>query len=79
MAEYDQSFKSEQEWINKGRSWLTRRGPNVKAICFDAKGRLVTCGGDMMRATKEDAFPVRWIWPDQVAKLAAEHFQIEDA
>jgi len=76
MAEHDQTFTSEQQWINKGRSWLTRRGPKVKAICFDAIGRQVTCGGDFMRATKENTFPVRWIWPDQVAELAAKHFEL---
>jgi len=70
MAEHDQSFSTEQEWINKGSSWLTRRGPNVKAICYDARGRLCTCGGDFMRATKEKTYPVFWIWPEQVAELA---------
>lgn len=71
MAEYDQSFRSETEWETKGQSWLTRRGPHVRAICYDAQGRHVTCGGDFMRATRDGAYPVRWIWPDQVAALAA--------
>lgn len=71
MSEHDQSFSSEQEWVNKGRSWLTRRGDGVKAICYDTNGRHVACGGDFMRAAKDGAYPVRWIWPDQVAGLAA--------
>lgn len=80
MAEHDQKFNSVQEWVNKGRSWLTRRQktdsnghPYFKAVCFDAKGRLVACGGDFHRATDEDAFPVRWLWPDQIAEIAGQH------
>jgi len=72
MAEHNQQFKSFQEWVNKASSWLTRRGPNVQAICYDAKGRHCRNGGDFMRARDEDAFPVRWIWPDQVAEMAAK-------
>jgi hypothetical protein len=63
---------AQPEWINKGRSWLTRRGPKVKAIRYDTQGRHVTCGGDFMRATKDEALPVRWLWPDQVAEMAAK-------
>lgn len=73
MAEYNQRFDSFDEWVNKGRSWLTRRGPNEKVICYDAKGRLVTNGGGFMLARDEGAFPIRWLWPDQVAILATLH------
>lgn len=80
MAEWNQQFDSKQEWINKGRSWLTRRQemdsnghPYFKAVCFDTKNRLVSCGGDFQRAEDEDAFPVRWLWPDQIAEIAAQH------
>jgi hypothetical protein len=80
MAEHDQQFNSMQEWVNKGRSWLTRRqkldsnGCNYfKAICFDAKNRLVENGGDFKRAEDEGAFPIRWLWPDQIAEIAAKH------
>jgi hypothetical protein len=72
MAEHNQQFDSFQQWVNKAPSWLTRHplyGPHFHAICFDTKGRMCTCGSDMMRARDEDAFPVRWIWPDQVAAL----------
>jgi hypothetical protein len=81
MAEHDQQFDNFAQWVNKASSWLTRHqdyndsrasghGPHFTAICFDAKGRLCTCGGDMMRARDEGAFPVRWVWPDQVPALA---------
>lgn len=73
MGEKDQQFKSKVEWECKATSWLTRHpkfGPNFRAICFDAKGRHVTCGADFMRADREGAFPVRWLWPDQVGPLA---------
>jgi hypothetical protein len=80
MAERDQQFNSMQEWINKGNSWLTRRQridsnghPYNRAVCFDAKGRLVECGGDFQRAHDEGAFPVRWLWPDQIAEIALSH------
>jgi len=73
MAEHNQQFKDITEWVNKGRSWLTRRGSHVHAICFDMKRRPILCGGDFMRARDEDAFPVRWLWPNQVARMAMSY------
>lgn len=89
MAEHDQSFRNFQEWVCKASSWLTRHpkfndsrrsgyGPHFTAICFDTKGRQCTCGRDMQRAHDEGAFPVRWIWPDQVAELASKQFSAEE-
>lgn len=64
MAEHDQCFTSEQEWINKASSWL-KRHPSYseffRAICFDATGKICRNGGDFSRAT----YPVYWVWPDQ--------------
>jgi len=68
MAEHDQRFDTFQQWVNKASSWLTRRGEHVKVICFDQKGRLVSNGGDMMRARDEGAFPVEWVWPEQAVE-----------
>lgn len=82
MSERNQQFDSRQEWINKGKSWLTRHpqwGEHFKAICFDAKGRHVNCGGDFRRAEEEGAFPVRWLWPDQIAAMAALNVELLDA
>lgn len=76
MAEHNQRFDSFQEWVNKASSWLTRRGKFERAVCFDAKGRWCGCGGDFMRARDDNAFPVRWLWPDQVGALATQ-FQAE--
>lgn len=77
MSEHNQQFDSFHEWVNKGRSWLTRRyssgDPYYRAVCFDAKGRLVECGRDFMRARDEGAFPVRWLWPDQIAEAGNDH------
>jgi hypothetical protein len=77
MAEHQQSFGTFQEWVNKASSWLTRHPryhpERFRAICFDTKGRLCSNGGDMQRAKDEDAFPVRWVWPDQVAEHFAAH------
>lgn len=71
MAEHNQQFDTFLEWVNKAPSWLTRRGSEIRAICYDTKGRVCRIGGDFMRARDEDAFPVRWVWPDQVAAQAA--------
>jgi hypothetical protein len=87
MAEFNQQFDSFQEWVNKGTSWLTRHPlysredwRHFTAICYDTKGHRVTCGGDFQSASDEGAFPVRWIWPDQVADLcAALDAKLDDA
>lgn len=75
MAEHNQQFDSFEEWVNKASSWLTRHqlydGKNFRAICFDAKGRLCQIGKDFTLARDEGAFPVKWMWPDQVAKYLA--------
>jgi hypothetical protein len=65
MGERNQQFDSFAQWVNRAPFWLTARGPHVKAICEDAKGRPCRIGADFMRARDEDAFPVRWRWPDQ--------------
>ena len=87
MAEHNQRFDSFQEWVNKASSWLTRhprynntengetkgwRGRHFTAMCFDSKGRRVCNGGDFMQADAEGAFPVYWIWPDQLLELAVK-------
>lgn len=79
-----QRFDSHREWVNFASRVLTAHPrynegadwsePNpFKAICFDAQGRHCQDGGDFRRADEEDAFPVRWLWPDQIgiAALAA--------
>lgn len=43
-----------------------------RASCFDAKGRPCLSGREFMRARDEDAFPVRWLWPHQIAQIASE-------
>ncbi len=45
------------------------RGPHFTALCFDQKGRRCRNGGDFARAEDEKAFPVWWVWPDQIAPL----------
>ena len=79
-----QFFRSHQEWVNKASSWLTQhpryrnteqgkgkgwQGEHFTALCFDQKGRRCRNGGDMQRAHDEGAFPVWWVWPDQIAEL----------
>lgn len=74
MAEHNQQFTNFDEWCDKAPSWLTRHplyteGGNFHAVCFDTKGRLCRIGGDFMRARDENTFPVRWAWPNQIAAL----------
>lgn len=65
MSEHDQQFNSFEEWVGKASSWLTRRGKNIHAICYDTSGRIINDGAGFMRARDEDCFPVKWIWSDQ--------------
>jgi len=69
MSERNQQFDDRQQWRD-GWKWLSRRGSQVHAICFDALGRPVTSCNDVTRAHTEKAFPIRWLWPNQVARLA---------
>ena len=79
-----QSFSSEQDWINRASRVLTAhpayhnaehgetkgwRGPHFTALCFDQAGNRMRNGGDFMRATKEETYPVWWIWPDQIVPV----------
>ena len=78
MAEHDQQFDTFEEWVNKAKSWLTRRkrwesDNTFRAICFDAKGRYCYSGEQFMRARDERAFPVRWLWPEQIAFIGNDH------
>lgn len=81
-----QSFDSFQHWVNKASSWLTShpdfnntehgdskgwRGHHFTAMCFDQKMRRCRNGGDFQRARDEGAFPIWWIWPDQIPELLA--------
>lgn len=82
MAEHNQQFASKEEWVNRGLSWLTRHpmwGDYFKAICFDARGRYVGNGGDFRRAEEDGAFPVRWLWPDQVGPMALLNAELLEA
>lgn len=45
------------------------QGIHFTALCFDARGRECRIGADFMRARDELAFPVRWVWPDQLPAL----------
>jgi len=81
----DQQFHTHQEWLNKASSWLTRhplynntehgdkkgwRGAHFTPMCFDSFGRRVRNGKDFQLAQDEGAFPVWWIWPDQIVEVA---------
>ncbi|WP_198665044.1 hypothetical protein [Tropicimonas sp. IMCC34011] len=84
-----QYFASQKEWVVHATRALTShpeyfdaehadrtgwRGHHFKALCFDQKGRRCRSGGDFQRAEDDGAYPIWWIWPDQIAPalLAAE-------
>lgn len=60
-GEADGEFASHTTWVNKAASWIGYTG----AKCFDKLDRPCRNGGDMKRANDEDAFPVRWYWPER--------------
>jgi len=77
----DQRFDNFDQWVSCASSWLTchqeynntehgdtkgYRGTHFTALCFDSFGRRCLRGADMQRARDEGAFPVWWIWPDQI-------------
>lgn len=79
MPLHRQRFDTFEEWVSSATRFLTfheryNEGagwsePNpFRAVCYDARGRLCRRDRDFMRARDEDAFPVYWIWPDQVGK-----------
>jgi hypothetical protein len=45
------------------------RGRHFTAMCFDQKGRRCRIGSDFMLAQTENAYPIWWIWPDQIVPL----------
>ena len=82
----DQRFDSFDQWVAFASSWLTChvdynntehgdekgwRGNHFTALCFDSLGRRCLIGADMRRASDEGAFPVWWVWPDQIVEIAA--------
>lgn len=71
MAEHDQRFDTYAQWVDMAPLWLGRRGPHEKAICLDSRNRLCAIATDFARARDEEVFPVRWLWPEDVATLAA--------
>lgn len=62
-GEADGEFDTYVKWLNKASSWIGWTG----ASCYDAKDRRCMGSGDMMRARDEEAFPVRWYWPERYA------------
>lgn len=79
----DQTFDSFQQWVNQAIFCLTChheynntehgetkgwRGYHFTALCFDSFGRRCRKGSDFQRAHDEGAFPVWWIWPDQIVE-----------
>lgn len=79
-----QFFHSHQDWVNRASRVLTNHpefhdtqhpkkkgwtGYHFTALCFDQQGRRVRNGLDFQRAADDGAFPVWWVWPDQLAEL----------
>jgi hypothetical protein len=85
VAVEGQCFPTFEDWVNTASLSLTShpdylntetdgfkkgwRGHHFTATCFDQKGRRCKSGSDFMLARDEGAFPVWWVWPDQIAEL----------
>lgn len=78
----EQTFSSFDDWVATAQRKLAFRDmtkapfkyvtppDDERAICYDTKGRRCFVGRDFMRARDEGAFPVHYIWPDQIIALA---------
>ena len=90
IAVKGQSFSCHQDWVNRASRVLTChpdykntshlpikgwRGYDFTTMCFDQKGRRCRNGADFQRAQDDDAFPVWWIWPDQIAAILMPEVQ----
>lgn len=52
-------FDSEQQWVNKGRSWYATSGvATCDTVAIDRAGRICTRGKHFMRAEKEGTYPI---------------------
>lgn len=75
-----QHFANYDQWVTRATMFLAghpKYGPDFRAVCFDTKGRHCKRGADFMRARDEGAFPVYWLWPDQIGAIALGLLQRE--
>lgn len=53
------SFRSKQDWINKGPEiWRRHRANERNAISIDQKGRIVQMGHHFARAEADGSYPI---------------------
>lgn len=69
MTELNQQFETYEQWNSSSEVWLTRKGATERAICFDAKGRLIYSNYGARVARDDGAFPIRWLWPTQLPEI----------
>jgi len=65
LTSHPDYFNAEHEGDGK-KGWL---GNHFTAMCFDQRGRRCKIGADFARAEHDNAYPIWWIWPDQIADL----------
>jgi hypothetical protein len=54
------SFSSEQDWVNRAKNLYANCGvPRGHYITIDSVGRICKSGRDFMRATREEAYPIK--------------------
>lgn len=66
-------FDSHDDWKkNKHRLMVHPNFHDVlfRPHCYDTMGRLCDSAVDFRRAQIENAFPVKWVWPDEIGNLA---------
>ena len=69
MTERNQQFDTYDQWTASAELWLARKGATERAICFDAKGRLIYSNYGARVARDDKAFPIRWLWPTQLPEI----------
>ena len=65
LTSHPDYFNAEHDGDGK-KGW---RGNHFTAMCFDQLGRRCKIGADFSRATRDNAYPIWWVWPDQIAEL----------
>ncbi len=71
-APQEQSFADPGEWERHAQAWLAPHPVRGTPACLDAKGRRVSSREDALRAEADDAFPLRWFWPDQLVEALSD-------
>ena len=66
-----QQWDTYEDWERDPLAYGPRLGGMIPT-CFDVEHRIVRSWMDFQHARQQNAFPVRWLWPEDVAKMAKD-------